>query len=192
MALERWSPLADTINVLHSPNFGYPGKRPSWRAVTWHIAEGTLDGTLSWLTSPLSEASAHVVIGRAGEIYSLVALDEAAWCQGGKCDSDRDNPIVMQTVDAGKNPNLVSYSIECVGYSSHGHGGSLTEAQAGALVRVTAYLCRRSRLSADRTHILRHSQWDACTRGGCPGFSTAEMDALVARVHALCLLWRGW
>src|SRR5690348_13676290 len=124
-----------------SPNYGYYGQKPRWRAVTWHIAEGTLDGTLSWLTSPESQASAHVVIARDGTIYNLVSLDDPAWAQGNICVPDRSNPVIAETAAHDINPNLVSYSIECVGYSSWGRGGSLTQPQADALVRVTALLC---------------------------------------------------
>lgn len=191
-AAGEWSPLADTINHRPSPNYGYDGAAPHWRAVTWHIAEGTLDGTLSWLTSPESQASAHVVVARDGALYSLVGLDQPAWCQGNVCQPNRRNPIIYQTAEAGINPNLVSYSIECVGYSSWGQGGSLTAPQVDALVRVTAYLCWRSRLTADRTHILGHYEWDSCTRSGCPGYSLDEWADWITRVNHLCRLWRGW
>jgi N-acetyl-anhydromuramyl-L-alanine amidase AmpD len=187
-----WAPLADNIIERPSPNYGYSGARPHWRAVTWHIAEGNLDGTLSWLTSPESDASSHFVVARDGQIYHLVSLDEAAWCQGHVCAPNLANPIIQQTVSAGINPNLVSYSIECVGYSSWGKGGSLTQPQSDALIRLTAYLCNRSRLSSDQTHILGHYEWDRCTRSGCPGYSYDEWLEWVERVHALTSLWRGW
>ena len=190
--IEHWPFLADEIRLRPSPNYGYGSARPRWRAVTWHIAEGSLEGTLSWLTSPQSQASAHIVIGRNAEVYRLVGLDEAAWCQGGKCDSDMANPIVAQTVHSGINPNLVSYSIECVGFSQYGRPGALTDVQAAALVRVTAYLCYRSHLTADRTHILGHYQWDRCTRENCPGYSLGEWSTWVGAVDHLCRLWRGW
>lgn len=188
----QWLPLADRIIPYPTLNKGYPGRVPHWRAVTWHISEGSLDSTLSWLTEPVSQASAHVVIGRAGEIYNLVPLDEASWNQGIVADPDLANPIVKQTVEARENPNLVSYGIECVGQSSWGHGGSLTRDQASTLVKVTAYLCLRSRLTVDATHILRHSQWDGRNRSGCPGFSDAEYREYVSRAHELALFWRGW
>jgi N-acetyl-anhydromuramyl-L-alanine amidase AmpD len=188
----EWSPLADVINHRPSPNYGYGSLKPNWRAVTWHIADGGLEGTLDWLTSQASQSSAHVVIGRNAEIYSLVPLTKPAWCQGNVCSADIRNPIIAQTTHSGLNPNLVSYSIECVGYSKHGRPGALTDVQAAALVRVTAYLCYRSRLTADRTHILGHCQWDGCTRSECPGYSLGEWSAWVEAVRQLCLLWRGW
>lgn len=190
--MNTWTPLADEIHFRPSPNHGYGSARFTPRAITWHIAEGGLDGTLSWLTSPASNASAHLVIARDGKVFSLVPLREAAWCQGDVCRPNLDQPIVQQTHDAGLNPNLVSYSIECIGFSQFGHSGALTAAQAAALQRVTAYLCWRSGLSADKAHILRHSEWNSCTRGGCPGYSAEEYTDWVARVAALTQLWRGW
>lgn len=188
-------PWTSTVNGMvprPSPNYGYGEAKPHWRAVTWHISEGTLDGTLSWLTSRASEASAHLVIARDGTIYRLVPFSEAAWAQGNVCMPDRRNPVIDQTVRAGINPNLVSYSIECVGMSGHGTPGSLTAPQEDALVRATAYFCVRSGLSSDRTHILGHYQWDSCTRQNCPGFAPLEWGDWVGRVHALTQFWRGW
>lgn len=193
MAVQHvWEPLADNIIFAPSPNFGYGSELFIPRAVVWHISEGSLGATLSWLRNPASQASAHLVIGRSGEIYNLVELRDAAWCNGRVQDPDRSNPIVQQTVDAGINPNLRTYSIECVGVSSWGHGGSLTVQQAAALQRATAYLCWRSHLTCDRTHILGHYQWDSVTRSGCPGFSQDEWDRWIARANAICHLWRGW
>lgn len=187
-----WEPLADDVIFAPSPNYGYGDAEPWFRAVTWHISQGSLESTLGTLRNPTSLKSAHLVIARDGKIYNLVNLQEAAWCQGAVNQPDRSNPIVQQTVDAGINPNLRSYSIECVGYSSYGHGGSLTEPQAAALQRATAYLCWRSHLSCDRTHILGHYQWDGVDRAGCPGFSAAEWGSWIARAKALTTLWRGW
>lgn len=175
-----------------SPNHGYAGVAPVWRAVTWHISQGSLDSTLAWLCDPASDASAHIVVARDGEIYQLVDFDQPAWAQGIEDNPDMGNPIVRQTVEAGVNPNLRSYSIECVGYSAYGHPGALTADQALALQRITAYLCWRSRLTADRTHILGHYQWDSVNRPYCPGFAAEEWAEWIARVRSLCLLWRGW
>jgi len=175
-----------------SPNYGYDGQRPRWRAVTVHISQGPLEGTLGWLCNPQSQASAHLVVGRAGEIHQLVGLDEAAWCQGGVCKPDLTNPIVAHTVQINRNPNLVSYSVECVGFSRYGQSGALTSVQIDTLGWVLAYLCCRSHLSADRTHILGHYQWDGCTRADCPGFSAGEWEQLIATVANRCLFERGW
>jgi len=187
-----WEPLADDIQFAPSPNFGYGGLMPWFRAVTWHISQGSLEATLSWLRNPASQASAHLVIARDGTIYNLVSLREAAWANGKVAEPDLTNPIVEQTVLSRVNPNLRTYSIECVGYSTYGRGGSLTTAQAGSLQRATAYLCWRSHLNCDRTHILGHYQWDSVTRHDCPGFSPQEWRDWIANAARLCHKWRGW
>lgn len=187
-----WEPLADDIIFMPSPNHGYNGQRPWWRAVTWHISQGSLEGTLGWLCNPVSNASAHLVIARNGQIYNLVDLDEPAWCQGRMQQPDLTNPIVAQTWAGGVNPNLRSLSIECVGMSRYWHGGALTDVQSAALQRATAYLCWRFRLTCDRTHILGHYQWDSVDRHDCPGFSADEWGVWIDRANALCKLWRGW
>ena len=165
------SMFRDPIKVVPSPNYGYDGQRPHWRAITWHITQGSLDSTLAWLCNPASQASAHFVVARDGAIYQLVPLSEAAWCQGRVERPDYKNSIVYQTVDAGITPNLVSRSIECVGYSYYGVAGALTVPQCLALQRLTAHLCVEDRLTCDRTHILGHYQWDSVSRPGCPGFA---------------------
>jgi N-acetyl-anhydromuramyl-L-alanine amidase AmpD len=185
-------PLADEILERLSPNHSYPGQYIKPRAVTHHITEGSLDSALGWLTDPASNASCNFVVSRLGGIYMLVPPWLAAWCQGKVEEPDRSNPIVRETVDAGVNPNLRSWSIEHVGFTSNGRGGSLTQAQRAASERLTAYLCYRGRLSCDLTHILTHSQWDSVGRPHCPGFSAAERQSMVERSRALCALWRGW
>lgn len=189
---KQLEPYIGPIAQRPSPNHGYEGVGPIWRAVTWHISQGTLDSTLDWLCDPASDASAHYVIARNGDIYQLVSLDNAAWAQGKVNKPDLGNPIVRQTVEAGINPNLRSYVIECVGYSQYGHAGALTTDQALSLQRATAYLCYRSRLTADRTHILGHYQWNDVDRPYCPGYAADEWAEWVGRVNALCRLWRGW
>jgi len=187
-----WEPLPDDIHFAPSPNYGYPGKVPYWRAVTWHITQGSLEGSLARLRDPDSQASAHIVIARDGAIYSLVPLKEPAWAQGIVREPDLRNPIVQQTVSAGVNPNLRSYSIECVGFTTYERGGSLTAPQALALQRVTAYLCWRAHMTCDRTHILGHYQWDSVSRWNDPGFAPWEWALWIARAAELCRLWRGW
>lgn len=187
-----YAPLADAVIARPSPNRGYGRAIPRRRAVTWHISQGSLASTLDWLCNPRSDASANFVIGRAGELYELVPPDEAAWAHGKTCDPDLSNPIIAQTVNARVNPNLVAISIECVGYSGYGHTGSLTQPQADALQRLTAWCCLHYRLTCDRTHVLGHYQWDSCTRHDCPGFAPEEWREWIARAASLCYLWRGW
>ena len=48
-----------------------------------HFTEGqSLDGAVSWLTNPVSQVSAHVVIGRDGQIAQTVPFNIIAWHAG--------------------------------------------------------------------------------------------------------------
>ena len=42
----------------------------------------SLASSVSWLTNPASRASAHVVIGKNGDIVQIVAFDTVAWHAG--------------------------------------------------------------------------------------------------------------
>lgn len=63
-----------------SYNIGRPGslKKPK-RIVLHSIANQTTAGAVHWLCSKASKASAHLVLGRAGEIIQLVPFDTVAW-----------------------------------------------------------------------------------------------------------------
>lgn len=44
-----------------------------------YSASGDTAGTVRWLTKRGSNASAHIVIGRAGEVWQLASFDQRAW-----------------------------------------------------------------------------------------------------------------
>jgi len=44
-----------------------------------YSASGDTAGTVSWLTKKGSNASAHIVIGRDGEVWQLASFDQRAW-----------------------------------------------------------------------------------------------------------------
>lgn len=175
-----------------SPNY-WPGRpEPGVRCVVWHIAEGSFDGAVGWLSSVGSDASANDVISRDGRIAQLVAGADSPWTNGPVSRPNLGLAIVREAVEAGVNPNRWSYTIECEGYSAKGAPGSLTELQAATLIGRTAQACVAYRLTADRQHILRHADWDSVTRSNCPGYSAGEMGLWTAAVAELCRSWRGW
>lgn len=47
-----------------------------------HATVGSLQGSLSWLTNPLSRVSIHYLISKAGRVYRLVPEHLAAWHAG--------------------------------------------------------------------------------------------------------------
>ena len=64
-----------------SPNHG--GKLVAPKFIVAHWTGGhSFDGAMSWLTNPKAKASAHFVVGRAGELAQLVPIDVVAWHAG--------------------------------------------------------------------------------------------------------------
>ena len=69
------------VDYKSSPN---RGRRITPTIIVLHDTAGRIEGDSSvrWLTDKKSKASAHVVIGRAGEVTQLVPFDVAAWHAG--------------------------------------------------------------------------------------------------------------
>ena len=63
-----------------SPNIG--DKIEHEYLVMHYTAGRTAAGAVQWLTNPVAEASAHLVIGRDGSITQLVPFDTVAWHAG--------------------------------------------------------------------------------------------------------------
>jgi N-acetyl-anhydromuramyl-L-alanine amidase AmpD len=184
--------LHDGYDETESPNY-FPRRRGlEVRCVVWHIAEGSYESALTWLTSPLSQVSSNDLIRRDGFVMNLVKGVDAPWTNGLVWEANEEMQVVAETVLDRLNPNLVSYTIECAGHSTKGGSGALTERQTAALIIRTAQACMAHRLTADRSHILRHSDWDSVTRSNCPGYSPDEMSNWVERVRRLTRAWRGW
>jgi N-acetyl-anhydromuramyl-L-alanine amidase AmpD len=163
----------------HSPNMdGYPEPR-NIQLIVNHIADGTLDGTLSWFANPASEASSNFLIDTDGTIYYIVPLDHSPWTNNPLHNPDRSNPIIAHLADAGIDPNTVSVTIEHVGKK----GDRLTAAQWDSTVWLQAWLCQECSLPADRTHIIGHYQIDSVNRAYCPGYSDAEWATLIQRIQ---------
>lgn len=185
-------PWGDRL-ILRSTQNRYKGRRGyRIRCVVWHITEGSLDSTLSWFSNPNSDASANDVIARDGRIFNVVPGEDAPWTNGRLDNPNLGYAIPRESSQQGVNPNFWSYTLECVGSSSWGMGGSLTPVQIAALIGRTAQACMEYHLTADREHILPHSAFDSVSRSGCPGFSPAEWRVWTAAVSVLTYRWRGW
>lgn len=64
-----------------SPNVGGVLTKPS--LIVLHYTAGrNVTSSVEWLCNPKAKASAHFVVGRAGEVFQLVALDRVAWHAG--------------------------------------------------------------------------------------------------------------
>ncbi|ABE54981.1 N-acetylmuramoyl-L-alanine amidase, family 2 [Shewanella denitrificans OS217] len=65
-----------------SPNVGEVMIAPPSAVVIHYTGGSTLAGAVEWLINPQAKASAHVVIGEAGDIVQLVPFNQVAWHAG--------------------------------------------------------------------------------------------------------------
>lgn len=66
-----------------SPHHNARPKGQPIRVIVMHSDAGKSDaGTLSWLQSPASKVSYHVLIGRMGQVYRIVDESRRAWHAG--------------------------------------------------------------------------------------------------------------
>ena len=104
-----------------------------------HVTDGgSLTGNVSWLIDDKSEASAHYVVSRDGDIVQLVPLHDVAWHSGNAHVNDH------------------SIGIEHVGETYGPEGFTAAEYRSSA--RLVAWLVRRYDIPVDRAHIIGHSQ----------------------------------
>ncbi len=180
------------ITYTPSPNRGYAQGRRIVRALTWHVTDGRGESALSWLTNPASGASSNYLVMDDGQIHCLVPGQDAAWANGRVEMPNTSLLVVRETVYAGINPNLVTVSIEVAGVPRWRGGPGWSPKQRNVLVELSARLCWRFGLTADRQHILAHSDWDSIQRRGCPGLTAVEMAELIARTRTRTRELRGW
>lgn len=138
-----------------------------------HIAEGTYNGTISWLKNPISIASAHFVVSKNGEVTQLVDLRDAAWAQG--LSASKIPKSTLKTVrDRGVNPNLYCISIEHEGKYKDTKG-ALTDAQKVATVELIKHIRAEVRriynidIPISREHIVGHNEINPNSKPHCPG-----------------------
>ena len=110
------------VTYLQSPNYG---KLIKPRLIVIHYTgDNSTSGALSWLTSPKSRVSAHLVIDKKGVVYQLLPFDVAAWHAG------------VSEYEGQKGVNNFSIGIENVGI-----GDVWPAAQVDANREVISALC---------------------------------------------------
>lgn len=58
--------------------------------VVYHFTAGGFDGSVRWLTSKDSSASAHFVVAKSGQAWQLAPLTDRTWHAGGQTSKWRD------------------------------------------------------------------------------------------------------
>lgn len=121
--------------LVPSPNYG-PRKAPAIYGIVLHATAdgGNEAGTLTWMQSPRSRTSCHLLVGRTGYVTRLVGDHQRAWHAGraswrGKSDV-----------------NSITLGIEI---ANRNDGEPYTDAQYGRVAEIVAHYCRQGLTLAD-------------------------------------------
>lgn len=117
-----------------SANYSARSSRTIDRIVI-HTIEGSEAGAISWFQNPRARVSAHYIVSHAGRVTRML----------------RDSDIGYHA----RSYNGRSIGIENEGWA---HRNTWTSAQMSRLADLTAYLCKRYNIPADRTRIVGHSE----------------------------------
>lgn len=118
----------------NSSNYSARSSRTIDRIVI-HTIEGSEAGAISWFQNSRSRVSAHYIVSHAGRVTRML----------------RDSDVGYHA----RNWNGRSIGIENEGWA---HRNTWTSAQMGRLADLTAYLCKRYNIPADRAHLVGHSE----------------------------------
>lgn len=174
-----------TVISRPSPNRGGYASPHDPQALCLHITAGSGASALSWLTNPASQVSANYLNLEDGTLYELVPPTASAWANGAVNKPNMANPVIARALQAGRNLNTATISVENAGQTSAGRGGSLSAAQVRSLIALCAWLCQRFGIPPDRDHIIPHAYVDSVNRPYCPGFSETEWASWVGQIAAL-------
>lgn len=141
-----------------------------------HVTEGSAGAVRSWFSNPASEASAHYMVLRNGDIDQFVADDDTAWHAGRV---HRPTAAIVKERD-GINPNAYSIGIE---HEGSGKEELTPEQRASSIWLIRQLVIAHPKIVIDRRHIIGHREVYALKT--CPG--AIDVDRLVAeaaRAHA--------
>jgi N-acetyl-anhydromuramyl-L-alanine amidase AmpD len=145
------------IEWVGSPNYKEGRGGYSVIAIVNHITQGDYPGCLTWMKNPVSKASAHFLITKAGDILQLVKEENQAYHAGVV---NRPNWKLYN----GDNPNRYTIGIEHEGWS----GDVMPEPQYQATLWLHKYLINKFKLPVNSDRILGHFRINA-EHAGCPG-----------------------
>ncbi len=171
-AATGWCPFAERRA---SPNFWSGCAGESTRAVVLHIAEGSYDGAISWLTDPTSQASTHFIVAKDGSITQMVSINDTAWANGLRFESGQwltpTDPAVPANptwsgLIPGVNPNFYTLSIEHEGF----HAEPWTAAMYAANLQLLQWVRDQTGIQyVWHQTLIGHSEIDSTRRPNCPG-----------------------
>lgn len=94
----------DRVAIENSPNQSAPVS-PIY-LIIHYTAGASLEGAVNWFKNPEAQASAHLVIGRDGQIVQMVPFNKRAWHAGksawGNLEGMNQYSIGIELVNAGK------------------------------------------------------------------------------------------
>lgn len=145
-----------------------------------HSCEGGYSGCWSWLTSTVSEVSAHYVVREDGaEISELVRESSRAWHIGATYDASLNGAHELKL--QGVQSNHFTIGVEHAGFASQ---SVWPTAQIDASARLVCEITKRWQIPRDRQHIVSHAQLQPYNRTD-PGRDW-PWDDYMARVNRYC------
>lgn len=174
---DGWCPFATRVNTSKFWT-GNQGRR----AVCIHIAQGSYDAAVSWLSNAQSNpnSSSHFVIAKDGRIAQLVSVNDSAWANGlgwenGQWVTPSGSPVkpTWQDIIAGVNPNWYTISVE--------HEGLYTETWTDEMYASNNRLMQWLALQfgsvngspffpyVAHRNVIGHYEIDPVDRANCPG-----------------------
>lgn len=159
--------------VMKSPNFTAGRLGQMVKATVLHIAEGSYDGSASWLCNPAAGASAHFIVARDGRITQMVSILDTAWGNGlswnGSTWVDPEGSAVKPPwpgLTPPVNPNFQTVSVEHEGHS----GDVWTPAMIAADVKILQFVhATYPLLWTPHTSLIGHNEISPVNRAHCPG-----------------------
>jgi len=92
------------------------------RGLVVHIAQGTFEGTISWIKNPDSDVSSHFVVAKDGSIAQMVDSDTVAWTQRDgnghwlSVENEGFTPSALTAAQVESNAQLLAYGAKLYKY----------------------------------------------------------------------------
>lgn len=166
-----------TYAFKQSPNCGSRrGYKPDM--IVCHITEGSYAGAVSWLCNKASQASAHFVVSRKGEVTQLVPIEKMAWANGTYTSCTKasyyGNSTLATVRKRRTNANYYTVSIELEG-TTVSTAGRLTDPQYDALITLIKYIRTYVKsvyhidIPFNRSSLVGHNEISPKSKPYCPG-----------------------